>query len=339
MSNKMKWNTKISFFIILLTLLLSNPLATHAQTAYTVSPANEVLFTAGATPIYVQPDLALAPIVTIDANLPVQVTGVTSNGWFQISLNGNYYVTGNMLTTSATAPAPAAYVTPAYTSTLEYTITSPEQISAIKEEVVSRHATTVIIHAGAYVSEVQNIFFNRSSLRTYGDLNLRAISGTKKADGTLSLNLTYYSTLEEEVYIEAFVRKALPLFDKGTTYDKIKHIHDFICSTVTYSHDTANQLADYRSAYDALANHTAVCTGYTLLFQMFMDQLQIPCYAAVGGNHCWNIVQLDGAWYHIDVTNADQPSGIQRYNFLKGGTPSKPTWEHITLSPTDYPYR
>ena len=148
------------------------------------------------------------------------------------------------------------------------------------------------------------------------------------------------STIEEEVFTEAAVAQLVPQFNKGSTYDKIKTVNDYICNTVEYSFETAKGQADYRSAYDALAYKTTVCSGYALLFQKFMDQMGIPCYYATGTmngvGHAWNIVQLDGQWYHIDCTNADQSYGIERQFFLRGAGYAGPTWGDIAISTTDY---
>ncbi len=85
------------------------------------------------------------------------------------------------------------------------------------------------------------------------------------------------------------------------TLEKIKAVHDYLVKNIYY--DTS---LNARGIYNTLFNHIAVCTGYSETFKLFMDTLGIPCVLVTGyGNgtgHEWNAIQLDGAWYHIDVT-------------------------------------
>ena len=54
-----------------------------------------------------------------------------------------------------------------------------------------------------------------------------------------------------------------------------------------------------------------VCEAYSRAFKVLCDESGIPCVLVdgdAGGPHMWNYVQLDGAWYGVDVTWND-PSG------------------------------
>lgn len=85
-------------------------------------------------------------------------------------------------------------------------------------------------------------------------------------------------------------------------------IHDYLVSNIDYI-DTGNSIFN---AYDALINGKAVCSGYTECFKTFMDMLGIEnaTISGTAGNqqHIWNVVKLDGEWYHVDVT-WDDPVG------------------------------
>lgn len=89
--------------------------------------------------------------------------------------------------------------------------------------------------------------------------------------------------------------------------EKIKAVHDYMVRNVSY--DLANFQAgtipwvDY-GAYGALVNKKAVCSGYSAGFELLMERLGIPVTTVTSGSmsHAWNMVQLDGNWYHVDVT-------------------------------------
>lgn len=97
-------------------------------------------------------------------------------------------------------------------------------------------------------------------------------------------------------------------------------IHNYMVSWMNYDkkalgrEDEMSKDAD--NPYGALINKTAICTGYTTSFQLFMDLLDIPCISVEGksftgteGEHAWNMVNLEGDWYYVDVT-WDDPIGI-----------------------------
>jgi uncharacterized protein YgiM (DUF1202 family) len=64
---------------------------------FTVTENKAVLYSNDNTKVYKQPDISSGVVTVIAKDIPVSVTGITSNGWFQVSLNGTYYIPGNGL--------------------------------------------------------------------------------------------------------------------------------------------------------------------------------------------------------------------------------------------------
>lgn len=97
-----------------------------------------------------------------------------------------------------------------------------------------------------------------------------------------------------------------------TAYEKELAVHDYLVQNVSYDETLSG--ADSHDAYGAMILGSAVCDGYAESFQTLMDMMGIPCCrvtgTANGQSHGWNIVQLDGAWYNVDVT-FDDPVGAQ----------------------------
>lgn len=74
------------------------------------------------------------------------------------------------------------------------------------------------------------------------------------------------------------------------------------------------------TAYNALVKGKAVCQGYVSLFYRLILEYDIDSRmitgTSFGKKHAWNIVKLDGSWYHLDTTWA---STADTYDyFLKG---------------------
>ena len=96
--------------------------------------------------------------------------------------------------------------------------------------------------------------------------------------------------------------------DDMTDYEKEKAIYDWQQNWTTYGEENLNPIAaaanDY-TPYGVLRSHNAICVGNATTFKLFMDALDIPCkiiHSTENGEHAWNIVQLDGDWYHVDLT-------------------------------------
>lgn len=99
--------------------------------------------------------------------------------------------------------------------------------------------------------------------------------------------------------------------DTMSDYEKIKAIHDYIITHASYDHEHAKIIEEklpltptYKSntAYGTLLNGKAICGGYTDTMAIFLDRLGINNYKISSFNHVWNFVELNGTWYHLDLT-------------------------------------
>lgn len=95
------------------------------------------------------------------------------------------------------------------------------------------------------------------------------------------------------------------------------YIHDFICNNTTYN---INGKYIY-SAYGALVDKNAVCEGYSKAFALLCSKAGINSFlvrvVSKEQNHMWNTVNIDNAWYNIDVTWDDQNiNGNPTYSYF-----------------------
>ncbi len=84
-------------------------------------------------------------------------------------------------------------------------------------------------------------------------------------------------------------------------YDILKYFHDYLIINCTS--DIEYEFAD--TVYGTLVNRKALCEGYTKTFSYLCNRAGIENMIATGYTtvpHMWNMVKLDGNWYHIDVT-------------------------------------
>ena len=109
-------------------------------------------------------------------------------------------------------------------------------------------------------------------------------------------------------YIDEFMNKNLNL--SMSNYDKIKSFHDHIVNNTVY--DEENRFDSY-TAYNLITSGVSICGGYSDIIAIYLNKLGVKNYKITSENHIWNLVELDGAWYHLDATWDDPiaSDGIQ----------------------------
>lgn len=89
-------------------------------------------------------------------------------------------------------------------------------------------------------------------------------------------------------------------------FEKELALHDWLAARCAYSSDSSSPY----TAYGALIEGTAVCEGYAKAMQLLLDNAGIKSRLVTGQTkidgqpqgHMWNIVEVGGKSYHLDVT-------------------------------------
>ena len=93
--------------------------------------------------------------------------------------------------------------------------------------------------------------------------------------------------------------------DGMTPYEKELAVYDWMCanlgheSGVTVVVPTAPEYS--AEPYGVLKYGAAVCVGFATTFRLFMQMMDIDCMVVHNSYHSWNLVNLDGEWYHTDI--------------------------------------
>ena len=103
-------------------------------------------------------------------------------------------------------------------------------------------------------------------------------------------------------------------------YDKELALHDYLVNHCVYGESSDGDESEF-TAYGALVNERAVCSGYAAAFHLLLSCEGIPVNFMVGEasstdqngvsstqNHAWCQVQVSGVWYEVDPT-WDDPVG------------------------------
>lgn len=119
------------------------------------------------------------------------------------------------------------------------------------------------------------------------------------------------------------VQQILAGVSTQNTYGILRYFNEKLTKTNEYSTNLSLAPKDSWECISALAGRTGtsgpVCEGYARALKVLCDKMSIPCVlvdgnakstaAAEGEAHMWNYVQVDGAWYALDVTWNDPVGG------------------------------
>ncbi|MEI4831981.1 transglutaminase domain-containing protein [Bacillus sp. FJAT-53711] len=145
---------------------------------------------------------------------------------------------------------------------------------------------------------------------TVGNANfsIRGLPGSY----TLTLTMNYLESKEQAQYVaeqaEQIINSIITI--NMDDHEKVKAVHDYVVKLISY--DTSLQA---HTAYEALTNHSAVCQGYALLTYQLLKEAGLHVRIVEGtGNgqpHAWNLVEIEGKWYHLDTTFDDPVPDVQ----------------------------
>lgn len=230
----------------------------------------------------------------------------------------------------------------------------------VREQMIARSEEISFVYSGDFDAVLDEALAHTGEPKA-GDSIVNQLAywdGAIYSDGTMVLYVQYYTTAAQEAAVDnkvAQLKTSLNL-PRASDYETVKAVHDYLCENVVYDWDYETATDDTPwTTWGALVKGKCVCQGYSLAMYRLMLECGIDCRIIGGVGHAWNIVELDGLYYSLDVTWADQEEyGIYYDWFLKGkgglSGDHKPTtdvfgndmslgssfWNDYPMSLTDY---
>lgn len=118
-------------------------------------------------------------------------------------------------------------------------------------------------------------------------------------------------------------------------YHLEKYIHNTVLDMCEYAEGVKDADDGWQefSAYGALVKGSAVCEGYSYAMNLLLSKVGIYSYYINGRGedslHMWNVVNIDGNWYHLDATWNDSTGSYYNFFNLTDGQIEK---DHIIAS-------
>lgn len=124
----------------------------------------------------------------------------------------------------------------------------------------------------------------------------------------LTIHFTFYISKENAKESVKIVNKEIKriasvcLSSCKTDYEKELFIHDYLADTVTYTHETFIEDNSEYNEFGALVEHRAVCSGIAKATRALLISVGVDCGCVSNDDHMWNIVNIEGENYNLDVT-------------------------------------
>lgn len=142
-------------------------------------------------------------------------------------------------------------------------------------------------------------------------------------DAKISVHQQYLTNAAQEEFVNEQVANIIASVspESMTDFEKVKFVNDYIVKNTVYS---TNTTSSPHSACTVLKENKGVCQGYALLALKMLQALGVETKYVVGevktGGHAWNLVKIDGQWYHLDTTwndpLPDRGKGVRYEYFL-----------------------
>lgn len=163
------------------------------------------------------------------------------------------------------------------------------------------------------------IFWFQHGATFYFDANTRIVN---------KVDIKYCMTQEEAETRKTAIANALSSFmdsinDRMSDYDVAVKVYENIIELVDYdtvglekqkkTEGSAEIPDDLRSIYGVFVNRKAVCAGYAKATQYLMNLMGIECTYVTSDTHAWNLIKLEGEYYHLDTTWGDSSNTEQNH--------------------------
>ncbi len=115
--------------------------------------------------------------------------------------------------------------------------------------------------------------------------------------------------ITDHVQAQVLAKKVEQIMDScedASEYQTVVNYHDYIVANTVYGFLEGDDYDLSFTASGALLKGTAVCNGYAEAMELLLLCSGFDVYMAFGntteGSHAWNIVNIEGDWYHVDTT-------------------------------------
>ena len=262
-------------------------------------------------------DEAVLQVITVEVG---EKTELTTEDFFS-EYSGQVFAIGKSLTIEELGVVGAEYEVPIICDDVEGVVkvkvvdTTAPVISGAKDRNVCKGNTisyrkdiAVTDNSGESVAlEIDSSAVDLSTIGTYPVKYKASDSSGNTTTVEIKVNVTKEQVIDEE-YVRPMVEKIVKEVtnENMTDWEKAFQLFKWIRNHILYVGTNGDRSSIWTGAYDALDNNRGDCFVFYALYAAMLDVAEIPNMqvARVGGtsNHWWNLVYVDGEWYHCDTS-------------------------------------
>lgn len=195
----------------------------------------------------------------------------------------------------------------------EYTITFKYQPVFKSAEILKEYVLDLMKEAETTLDDFEklNIYERGYKTKSYHSKSKETIGLSE-----VVFNNTFKNTKSELDMIKKQIReKPTP---KGTNYEKVKALYKTVLFSLDYNEiskgitdkDLLKELSlKERNLTIGLKKEAAVCETYSMYLSLLFSENGFENKIVKGTKngilHVWNLVNINGSWYHLDATNSD----------------------------------
>lgn len=152
------------------------------------------------------------------------------------------------------------------------------------------------------------------------DNEFRIVSTLPISDAYKSGNSASLSTKQKETLEMASAVLDEIITEDMSDYEKEKAVYEWMTKELTQNRSVLQVIPqtgeDRDNPYGVLKYRDAVCVGYATTFRLFMQMMDIECMVVhnLEKYHAWDLVKLDGNWYHVDVSSDQGEATYANFN-------------------------
>ena len=192
----------------------------------------------------------------------------------------------------------------------DFTFYCPDEYKSCYDDVLA------VADDDDYISLINNYVSTYNQYRKYNT--------SASTNGEIKLKIEKLYTEDEILALKLKISNLLPKFNirkENIKYQDLRNIQDHIISILTYDDNYKEDdiYSTSSTAYGAFNTGKAICSGYTDIYALFLDELKIPNFKITSENHIWNVVYFGNKWRHVDVTWDDDevnPNNIHNFFML-----------------------
>lgn len=191
------------------------------------------------------------------------------------------------------------------------------EITGFSENLTSEHVTKLINYV---IYDHPEIFWFQQQSTIY---TIQPSSAVTKVE--FLYKMTKEEATKRQLQIDEEVKKFTNKIDASLNdYEIALRVYENIIQLIDYDslgleeqrndEDAKEKPDDLRSIYGVIVNKKAVCAGYAKATQYFLQRYGIECTYISNKKHAWNLVRLDGDYYHLDTTWGDYSNTKESMN-------------------------